>query len=79
MAPAALAERLRAIRLSQSDLARRIGLPFNTVSRILLGSVDARASNVEAIKVALVAEEKRLRDYLVGLHGCPQDEGEKAV
>lgn len=78
MAPSALAERLRAIRLSQSEVARKIGLPFNTVSRILLGSVDARTSNVEAIEKALLEEEKRLRDYLVGLHGLPSDKEEAA-
>lgn len=82
MSPAALAERLRAIRYTQSAVARDIGLPINTVSRILIGSTDPILSNVEAIERALLAEERRLRDYLNRLpeakHPAPADDWEAA-
>ncbi len=67
------------IRLRMGRLAELAGVAPSTPSRALKSGTGVHASTLKRLEGALLAEEQRLRDYLVGLHGCPQDKGEKAA
>jgi predicted transcriptional regulator len=62
------ANRIKALRLPLKVLSAACGLPMNTISRVAVGVVDPRQSTVERIDRALIAEELRLRDYLLSIH-----------
>jgi hypothetical protein len=72
-----LSERIAAIRLPVNALASAAGVHPETVYRLVRGGNKRGPlhENHEAIQEALTAEEIRLRDYLVALHGIPQGEG----
>lgn len=67
LTPSEIAARADAIRLKGAALALAANLPGNAAARTLHG---ARPSydRVEALSTALIQEEVRLRDYLIGLH-----------
>jgi DNA-binding phage protein len=72
-----IAERAAAIRLGTGDLQKRTGLTAHTVGRTLNGRTEPRHSTFLQIEKAVVDEELRLRDYLLGLHPVKR-EGEAA-
>ncbi|GLI25620.1 transcriptional regulator with XRE-family HTH domain [Xanthobacter flavus] len=63
--------RASAVRLPQSRIAELSGLHKSTVERTLNGKTDPLHKTLERMEKAVVQEELRLRDYLVGLHGTP--------
>lgn len=67
LTPVEIARRADAIRLKGAALASAASLPGNAVARTLNGSRPSY-DRVEALSNALIREEKRMRDYLVGLH-----------
>lgn len=73
-----IAERAKAIRLGPSDLSRATGLTAHTVGRTLNGRTKAFLTTAETIERVIVAEELRLRDYLLALHPVATTEMEKA-
>jgi predicted transcriptional regulator len=75
MQPADLARRVKAIRLATRELGQLACVDNMTVRRVADGTSDPRVSTLEKIEAALVAEELRLRDYLVALHGVPEGLG----
>ena len=67
--PGTIGDRCQMIRLQPANLARRAGCHQLTICRIMRGAtIDPRYSTLTEIERAIVAEELRLRDYLVGLH-----------
>lgn len=72
MTPAEIDARARAVHLKRSDLAELSGLPPDTVGRTLNGRTDPRLSTTNKLAQALTAEELRLRDHLLALHGLPE-------
>ena len=67
MEAAQIAIRCTAIRMRRGDLARCAGLHANTVSNLLGGS-SVMSGSLVAATAALLDEELRLRDYLLGIH-----------
>lgn len=61
-------ERAAAIRLSTSHLSQATGLTAHTVGRTLNSRTRPFLATADALECAIVAEEIRLRDYLLGLH-----------
>jgi hypothetical protein len=59
--------------------ARLSGLNAHTVGRTLNGRTEPYHKTFEALKAALVAEELRLRDYLLSLHPLPRADEERAA
>ena len=78
MSPETIAERARAIRLSDKALGEASGLAENTVYRTLAGITRPMLDTANALSDAVVAEELRLRDYLLSLHPVTATEMEKA-
>lgn len=68
MSPETIATRARAIRLSDKALGGAAGLAENTVYRTLSRRTRPLQDTAEMLSSALVAEELRLRDYLLTLH-----------
>lgn len=66
--------RIGKLRLPQKQLAVLANLNENTVNGFLGGQRDARNSTITQIEAALERQELELRDYLVALHGVPQQE-----
>lgn len=66
--------RAKAIRLPISEIARRTSLDKHTVLRIDDDGRSPLATTREAVLAAIVADETRLRDYLIGLHPVPAAE-----
>jgi transcriptional regulator with XRE-family HTH domain len=73
MSPEAIAEHARAIRLSFRALGELAGCAENTVNRTLTRATRPLQDTALAIENALVAEEVRLRDYLLELHPVEAD------
>jgi hypothetical protein len=67
LTPSEISQRADAIRLKGAALASAAGLPGNAAARTLNGSRPSY-DRVEALSNALIGEEKRMRDYLIGLH-----------
>jgi transcriptional regulator with XRE-family HTH domain len=78
MSPETIAERRQAIRWSDKDLGKAAGLAENTVYRTLAGITRPMMDTADALTGALIAEELRLRDYLLALHPVATTELEKA-
>lgn len=76
MRPELIRERASRIRLSRKALAEATGLVEMTIGRTLSGQTSPNMTTFDAIESALVAEEIRLRDYLLSLHPveAPQKE-----
>ena len=74
-----LKQRAEAIHLRMNPLADLAGVPPSTAhARKKDGSDrDLRASTMCKLSEALIAEELRLRDYLLALHPVPATEPEK--
>ena len=71
--PQELLRRASAIRLNQLDLSERSGLSQKQTGHILHGRVEPRLDSIRALQGAVVADERRLLTYLLGLHGVPAD------
>lgn len=71
MSPEQMAERARAVRLEDKVIAAAAGIGENTVFRTFAGKTRPLLLTAKAIEAAIVTEELRLRDYLIGLHGVP--------
>jgi hypothetical protein len=78
MSPEELADRARSIRLPFKALGDLAGCAENTVNRTLTGATRPLQETALAIENALIAEEIRLCDYLVGLHGTPRSRAKRA-
>ncbi len=72
MSPEEMAVRARAVRLEDKEVAAAAGVGENTISRTFSGKTNPLLLTARAIEAAIVSEELRLRDYLIGLHGVPQ-------
>lgn len=70
--------RADAIRLPMGHLADLAGVAPSSITRALQGGT-LYATTLKRLEDALLAEEARLRDYLVSLHGCPESKGEEAA
>lgn len=66
--PSEIERRRKAIRLQRGELATAAHCDQNTVSKVLLGKTGTRVTTLTAMSNALVAEEIRLRDYLLAVH-----------
>lgn len=74
MSPETIAERAKAIRLSDKDLGKAAGLAENTVYRTLSRRTRPLQETADQLANALAAEELRLRDYLLSLHPVKTEE-----
>ena len=68
----ALATRVKMIRYPQEWLGRACGLSQDAISKIFRARRDMMLSTYQRLDRAITAEELRLRDYLIGLHGLPE-------
>jgi hypothetical protein len=68
MLPEQIAERSEAIRLDKKALARLAKLSQKSTGMTLRGQSSPRLNNLQALERAIVAEEIRLRDYLLAIH-----------
>lgn len=71
MSPETIRERISAIRFPPKDLARASQVSVNTINRTLAGDTQPYKNTFDAIEKSVVAEELRLRDYLLALHPLP--------
>jgi transcriptional regulator with XRE-family HTH domain len=71
MPPKEIKARCRAIGLQGKALAHLSGLHETTVERTLNGKTEPLSGTLEKLTDALIAEEHRLRDDLIDLHGLP--------
>ena len=71
MRPDVIRDRAAAIRFFNKTLSERTGLNENTIHRTLSGKTSPNLTTCDLLENALVAEEIRLRDYLLGLHPLP--------
>lgn len=78
MSPEQIRERAKAIRLGRKALAGQSNLSEKAVGQILNGVSGGQHGSVVAIENALVADELRLRDYLLGLHPVASEGGPAA-
>ncbi len=67
-------KRVAAINLSLSGLARRAGVEPSVVLRGCAGKHEPKISTLRKIGDPLIAEEIRLRDYLLELHPVPNED-----
>lgn len=74
-----LEARRLAIRFQRGELAFASDCDQNTVSKVLLGKTGTRVSTLTAMENALIAEEIRLRDYLLSIHPLAEVAGGNAV
>jgi transcriptional regulator with XRE-family HTH domain len=72
MNPTEINTRRTRLRLSQQELADLAGLDGMTVWRTFQGRSRPLNETVQKMNDALTAEELRLRDHLITLHGLPQ-------
>lgn len=79
MSPETIAERARAIRLSDKALGEAAGLAENTVYRTLSRRTRPLQETADMLASALAAEELRLRDYLLALHPVSKTEEGRAA
>lgn len=77
MSPETISERAHAIRLGRKALAQHAQLSEKTIGMILRNASGGRHHSIVAIDNALIAEELRLRDYLLTLHPV-KEEGKAA-
>ncbi len=68
MRPSDIRDRAAHIRLSNKALAEATGLVENTIGRTLGGRTSPNLTTCDLLGAAVVAEELRLRDYLIELH-----------
>jgi predicted transcriptional regulator len=68
MRPDDIRDRAAAIRLSNKALAVATGLVENTIGRTLCGRTSPNLTTCDLLGTAVLAEEIRLRDYLLALH-----------
>lgn len=78
MAVKDLAARIARIRLPQTKIAAATKLDEDTVSRALRARRGCLNSTAIKIEQVVVAEELRLRDHLIALHGIPENQGRAA-
>lgn len=78
MRPDDIRDRAAAIRLSNKALAGATGLVENTIGRTLGGRTSPNLTTCDLLGNAVLAEEIRLRDYLLTLHPVGQTETEKS-
>lgn len=67
--------RRKAIRLPLRELAPLVPCGHNAVAAALKGKSSPHAVTRQAIEQAVSGEERRLRDYLLGLHPLAQGAG----
>lgn len=79
MLPGTILERAHAIRLDKKALAGLAGLSQKSVGMTLREQSSPRLNNLQAMERALVADEIRLRDYLLTLHPIETATGEHAA
>lgn len=77
MRPETIRERCFQIRWRNKAIAQATGLAEMTIGRTLSGSTSPNMTTFEQIEAAVVAEELRLRDYLLTLHPV-KEEGKAA-
>lgn len=75
MSPEQIRDRAQAIRLGRKALAGQSNLSEKAVGQILNGVSGGQHASFVAIENALVADEIRLRDYLLALHPVPASGG----
>lgn len=63
-----IAERAAALRLTSGWISKATGITGHTIGRTLNGRTRPFHETAEKIEAAIVAEELRVRDYLIGLH-----------
>lgn len=68
MLPGTIMERASAVRLDKKALATMAGLSQKSVGMTLREQSSPRFSNLQKMEAALLAEELRMRDYLLSLH-----------
>jgi transcriptional regulator with XRE-family HTH domain len=67
-------ERAARIRLPRKALAEASGLTEMTIGRTLNGATTPNMTTFEKIESVVIAEELRLRDYLLTLHPIKAEE-----
>ena len=72
MRPDEIRDRAATIRLSHKALAEATGLVENTIGRTLGGRTSPNLTTCDLLENAVVTEEVRLRNYLLGLHPIAQ-------
>ncbi len=78
MRPEEIRDRAAAVRLSNKTLSEMTGLVENTIGRTFSRSTSPNLSTCDLLENAVVAEEIRLRDYLLGLHPLDRANSEAA-
>lgn len=68
MRPETIRERATHVRLTRKALAEMTGLAEMTIGRTLNGQTSPNMTTLDTIEGAVIAEELRLRDYLLALH-----------
>jgi hypothetical protein len=79
MSPEAISERARAIRLSRKAWAGQCGLSEKALGMILNGRSGGMHQSFVNAEKALIADEVRLRDYLLALHPIQNSGEERAA
>jgi transcriptional regulator with XRE-family HTH domain len=62
--PAEWLQRMKALGLSQHEVAKRAGISHGTISRGLGREGNFEQKTIEAVSAVIVAEETRLREHL---------------
>lgn len=68
MLPGTILERARAIRLDKKALGAHAGISQKQTGLIMRGESSPRLDTFHKLESALIAEELRLRDYLLSIH-----------
>jgi hypothetical protein len=68
MLPETIRDRALAVRLGKKELSELAKLSQKSTGMIMRGQSSPRLNNLQALERAVVAEEIRLRDYLLALH-----------
>jgi predicted transcriptional regulator len=68
MLPETIRGRAVAVRLGKKELSELAHLSQKSTGMILRGDSSPRLNNLQALERAVIAEEIRLRDYLLALH-----------
>jgi hypothetical protein len=79
MSPELISDRARAIRLSRKAWAGQCGLSEKALGMILNGRSGGMHQSFVKAEEALIADEIRLRDYLLALHPVQPASEEKAA
>lgn len=74
MRPETIRERAARIRWRNKAIAEASALSEMTIGRTLSGATSPNMTTLDQIEAAIVAEELRLRDYLLALHPIKTEE-----